>query len=237
MIPLFLYPILRKLVKLSIADSASFAAYYGSVSTGTFAVALAYAETHDLFVGGQVILYLVLLELPAIVLGIFLYRKLSKGTGDIGIGHILQEAFTNRGVILLIGGVLIGWMNGPEKGAAVTDMFKGVLALSLLEMGLVASNALARVSFDKVRAVLFAALIPSVPAWFDIIVGSLLNLPEGSIVVLAALTASASNIAAPVAIRGAEPSADRGLVMLASLGITFPLNVIIGIPLYHAWIF
>lgn len=241
MIPLFVYPILRKLVRLNTADSASFAAHYGSVSAGTFAVSLAYAETHDMLVGGQVTLYLVLLELPAIVLGIFLFRKLSKDSTSVGVHHILQEAFTNRGVILLIGGVLIGWMYGPNKGASVTalytDMFQGVLALFLLEMGLVASNALAKVQLDKIRVILFAALMPPVLAWFGIIVGHFLAIPQGSILVLAALTASASYIAAPVAIRSSVPSADIGLVMLASLGITFPFNVIIGIPLYHAWIF
>lgn len=239
-IPLFLFPILLKLVKLNIADSASFAAHYGSVSAGTFAVALAYAETNSMLIGGQVTLYLVLLELPAIVLGIFLFRKLSEETEDSSQHSILHEAFTNRGVILLVGGVLIGWMYGPEKGASVTElytsMFKGVLALFLLEMGLVASNALTQVKLDKIRVILFALLMPSVLAWFGLIVGHLLGLTAGSVLVLAALTASASYIAAPVAIRGAVPSADIGLVMLASLGITFPFNVIIGIPLYHAWI-
>lgn len=239
-IPFFLYPILRKLVRLNIADSASFAAHYGSVSAGTFAVSLAYAETHDLIVGGQVTLYLVLLELPAIILGIFLYRKLSHTDKEQQHGSILHEALTNRGVILLIGGVIIGWMYGPDNGAAVTDMytnmFKGVLALFLLEMGLVASSALIKVRLDKLRVIFFAFFIPSILAWFGLITGHLLGLPQGSTLILAALTASASYIAAPVAIRGAVPSADIGLVMLASLGITFPFNVIFGIPLYHSWL-
>jgi hypothetical protein len=153
---------------------------------------------------------------------------------------LLHEAFTNRGVLLLVGGVVIGWMYGPQNGAAVTDlyisMFKGILALFLLEMGLVASEALSKVRFDKIRVILFAFVMPSILAWFGLLVGYFLNLPTGSVLVLAALTASASYIAAPVAIRGAVPSADIGLVMLASLGVTFPFNVIIGIPLYHSWI-
>jgi hypothetical protein len=238
-IPLFVYPILRKLVKLDVANSASFAAHYGSVSAGTFAVSLAYAETHDMLVGGQITLYLVLLELPAIVLGILLFRKFSNEQ-KAGPSHsIIHEAFTNRGVILLIGGVVIGWMYGPgtEVISLYTNMFKGVLALFLLEMGLIASNALAGINFGQIRVILFALLMPSVLAWFGILVGHLLGLPKGSILVLAALTASASYIAAPVAIRGAVPKADIGLVMLASLGVTFPFNVIVGIPLYHAWVF
>jgi hypothetical protein len=101
---------------------------------------------------------------------------------------------------------------------------------------LVASEALSKVRFDKIRVILFAFVMPSILAWFGLLVGYFLNLPTGSVLVLAALTASASYIAAPVAIRGAVPSADIGLVMLASLGVTFPFNVIIGIPLYHSWI-
>ena len=131
-------------------------------------------------------------------------------------------------------------MYGPLKGAVVTDlytgMFKGVLALFLLEMGLVASEALKRVSMDKIRIVLFAVLAPSILAMFGLLTGQWLGLPEGSVLILGTLTASASYIAAPVAIRSAIPKADIGLAMLASLGLTFPFNVLVGIPLYHSWI-
>lgn len=240
LIPAVLYPLLRKLVGLSVADSASFAAHYGSVSAGTFAVALAYAETHDMQIGGQVTLYLVLLELPAILFGLLIFNKFSGEKASRSKSHILHEALTNRGVLLLVGGVIIGWMYGPSKGADVTDlytvMFKGVLALFLLEMGLVASEALKRVSLDKLRVVLFAVLAPSALAVFGLWTGQWLGLPEGSVLILGTLTASASYIAAPVAIRAAIPKADIGLAMLASLGLTFPFNVLVGIPLYHSWI-
>jgi hypothetical protein len=239
-VPAILFPVLRKLVKLNLADSASFAAHYGSVSAGTFAVALAYAESNQMLVGGQATLYLVLLELPAIVFGLILFNKLSKGNEPSSYLHIVQEAFTNRSVILLIGGVVIGALYGPTQGASVTDLytsaFKGLLALFLLEMGLVASSALLKISFEKWRVVLFALLMPSLLAILGIQVGQLLGLPDGSVLILACLVASASYIAAPAAIRTAIPQADIGLVMLASLGLTFPFNVIIGIPLYHSWI-
>lgn len=239
-VPAILFPILRKVVRLNLADSASFAAHYGSVSAGTFAVALAYADSNLMLVGGQATLYLVLLELPAIVFGIILFNKLSKGNERSSYLHIVQEAFTNKSVILLIGGVVIGALYGPVQGASVTDLytnaFKGLLALFLLEMGLVASSALLKISFEKWRIVLFSLLMPSLLAIIGIQVGLLLGLPEGSTLILACLTASASYIAAPAAIRAAIPQADIGLVMLASLGLTFPFNVIIGIPLYHSWI-
>lgn len=242
LIPLILFPLLLKVVRLNLADSASFAAHYGSVSAGTFAVALAYAETHQLVIGGQVTLYLVLLELPAIVIGLMLYRHFSgvKQAASGGMLSILHEALTNRGVILLVGGVLIGWMYGPRQGAGVTDLytgaFMGVLALFLLEMGLVAAEALSKLSRDKIPVVIFAIVAPSILALAGLFVGKLLGLPDGSVLILASLTASASYIAAPVAVRSAIPQADIGLAMLAALGLTFPFNVLVGIPLYHSLI-
>ena len=237
LIPAILFPILTKLVKLNLADSVSFAAHYGSVSAGTFAVALAYAESNQLTTGGQATLYLVLLELPAIIFGLILFNRLSKNNKSTSYIHIVQEAVTNRSVILLIGGVVIGALYGPLQGASVTDLymgaFKGLLALFLLEMGLVASQALMKISFKKWRIVLFALIMPTLLAMVGIHTGMLLGLPDGSVLILACLTASASYIAAPAAIRATIPQADIGLVMLASLGLTFPFNVIIGIPLYH----
>jgi len=239
-IPAILFPILRTFIKLSVADSASFAAHYGSVSAGTFAVSLAYAESQGLLVGGQATLYLVLLELPAIVFGLIIYNKLSQQKKSHSYSVIIHEAFTNSSVILLIGGVVIGTLYGPMQGAAVTDLytsaFKGLLAIFLLEMGLVASAALVKVRLDKWRVIAFALITPTCLAMLGIQAGHFLGLPDGSILILACLTASASYIAAPAAIRAAIPQADIGLVMLASLGITFPFNVLIGIPLYHSWI-
>ncbi|MCC5796811.1 MAG: sodium-dependent bicarbonate transport family permease [Methylophaga sp.] len=240
MIPLILFPLLLKIVRLSLADSASFAAHYGSVSAGTFAVALAYVESQQLLIGGQETLYLVLLELPAIVVALLLYRRFSSEGIQSSPSAMLHEALTNRGVILLVGGVIIGFMYGPRNGSEVTVLytsaFKGILALFLLEMGLVAADALSKLSRDKIRVVLFALIAPSLLGLIGLFTGKLLGLPNGSIVILASLTASASYIAAPVAIRNAIPRADIGLAMLAALGLTFPFNVLIGIPLYHALI-
>jgi len=237
LIPILLYPVLRRFVRLSIADSASFCAHYGSVSAGTFAVALAYAQSNGLRVGGEATMYLVLMELPAILVGIFLFRRFSGGLRDEGgISHIVHEALTNRSVILLVGGVIIGWMYGPQEGAMVTDLlmagFKGVLALFLLEMGLTAAEALIKLRWDQWRVVVFALTAPLVLASLGVVTAAMLGLPAGSAVILVSLTASASYIAAPVAVRGAIPSADVGLAMLAALGLTFPLNVLLGIPLY-----
>lgn len=234
--PLLIFPVVYYIVRLSLANSASLTAHYGSVSAGTFAVALAYVEGRGLIAGGQVTLYLVLLELPAIIFGLLIYRTLS-GENSGSARALWHETLTNRGVILLVGGVLIGWLYGPSAGESVTSLysnaFHGVLALFLLEMGMVAAATLLTFERQHIRVVVFALLMPLVLACVGMGMAILLGLPEGSAVILATLTASASYIAAPVAIRGAIPDADIGLAMLAALGVTFPFNVIIGIPLYH----
>ncbi|GGX85844.1 sodium-dependent bicarbonate transport family permease [Litchfieldella qijiaojingensis] len=237
-IPLILAPLLRRVVRLSAADSASLAAHYGSVSAGTFAVALAYVESRGLAAGAETTLYLVMMELPAIMVGIALYRRFQGNGGKSAVMEGLwHETLTNRGVILLAGGVMIGALYGPLQGATVTDLytgaFHGVLALFLLEMGLTAAETLRPLPVRHWRLLAFALAAPLVLALAGIAMGVLLGLPEGSVLILAALTASASYIAAPAAMRTAIPEANIGLAMLASLGVTFPFNVLVGIPLYH----
>lgn len=238
LIPLLLFPLLKKVIGLSLANSASIAAHYGSVSAGTFAVALAYAETNQLIVGAEVTLYLVLLELPAIIVGLLLFRRLSQNNdSQVSISALWHEALTNKSVILLIGGVIIGLMYGEQQGAQVTGLltssFKVVLALFLLEMGITAAQTLRPVPFKYWRLALFALITPFILGSVGVFVGVALNLPLGSIVVLASIMASASYIAAPAAIKASIPEADIGLAMLSSLGLTFPLNVILGIGIYH----
>lgn len=237
-IPLALFPMLRHLVRLNVADAASFCAHYGSVSAGTFAVALAWVEARGLATGGQVTLYLVLLELPAILTGLWLYRRCTQeATQSTSAGTPLwQETLTNRSVVLLVGGVVIGILYGPDKGdgvtAPLTGAFSLVLSLFLLEMGLVAAETLRKVQLRHWRLIAFALCMPPLLSLPGLITGHWLGLEPGTVVVLGTLTASASYIAAPVAVRHAIPDADIGLAMLASLGVTFPFNVLIGIGLY-----
>lgn len=236
-LPLCCYPILRKLVGLSLDDAASIAAHYGSVSAGTFAVVLAMAEQAKLPLNPETTLYLVLLELPAIVIMLWLHRRLSSQ------GHktaILREALTSRGVLLLGGGVIIGLLFGPAGLKPLTpvllDGFKTMLALFLLEMGLCTAKVCSPLPWQHWRLMVFSAVMPFVLAWVGIATALALHLPEGSALVLAGITASASYIAAPAAIRAAIPNANIGLAMLAALGITFPVNVLIGLPLYQMWL-
>lgn len=238
LLPLLCYPVLRRLVRLSADDASSVAAHYGSVSAGTFAVVVALAERSGLALAPQTTLYLVMLELPAIVLMLLWQRHLS---GRDGGTRVLWEALTSRGVLLLGGGVLIGYLYGPVGLAplkpVLIDGFKTMLSLYLLEMGLCTARSIAASSpLRHWRLMAFAALAPFALAWAGIAVALLLRLPEGSALVLAALAASASYIAAPAAIRSAIPNADLGLATLATLGITFPVNVLAGLPVYQRWV-
>ncbi|WP_426177272.1 sodium-dependent bicarbonate transport family permease [Massilia sp. TWR1-2-2] len=236
-LPLACYPILRKWVGLGLDDAASIAAHYGSVSAGTFAVVLTLVERSGLPVNPQTTLHLVMLELPAIVVMLWYHRR---SCGQAGGGGILREALTSRGVLLLGGGVLIGYAYGPIGLASLTpvllDGFKTMLALFLLEMGLCTAKVCSPLPWKHWRLMVFAVAMPFALAWVGIAAALALRLPAGSAVVLAALTASASYIAAPAAIRAAIPNANIGLAMLAALGITFPVNVLIGLPIYQHWV-
>jgi hypothetical protein len=242
LLPLVCYPILRKWVGLPLDDAVSIAAHYGSVSAGTFAVVLTLAERTGLPINAQTTLYLVVLELPSILVMLSFHRRCS-GAGSSGANSksgILREALTSRGVLLLGGGVLIGYLYGPAGLASLKpvllDGFNTMLALFLLEMGLCTAKVCSPLPWKHWRLMVFAAVMPFALAWVGIAAALALRLPAGSALVLAALTASASYIAAPAAIRAAIPNANIGLAMLAALGITFPINIFIGLPLYRQWV-
>lgn len=239
MIPLVIFPVLKRVVKLPEVDAISIAAHYGSVSAGTFAVAWALAASFQLPVSADATLYLVILELPAIILMLAFYHwKRGQSGKQANMLAIWHEAFTSRGVILLIGGVLIGWLYGPQGLAAISglvvDGFKILLALFLLEMGLTTARICQPLPLKHWRLVLFAAVAPLFLMWPGLLLGNWLELTKGSVLILSALTASASYIAAPAAIRAAIPDADISKAMLASLGVTFPLNVILYLPFLAA---
>ncbi len=237
LIPMLCYPVLRRLVRLDTGNAASIAAHYGSVSAGTFAVALALVKKANLALNPETTLYLVMLELPAIISAIWLYNKISGQTQN---GTVLREALTSRGVLLLGGGVLIGYLYGPvglgPLEPVLLNGYKTMLAVFLLEMGLCTANVCSPLPWQHARLIAFAALAPFALATLGLGVSVALGLPAGSAFILTCLVASASYIAAPAAIQTSIPSAQIGLAMLASLGITFPVNVLIGLPIYMKWV-
>ena len=234
LIPLLAFPVLKLLGKFSRADAASIAAHYGSVSVGTFAVAIAFMGTNNIYFEEYMALLLVILEIPAIIVGIVLAKGLSKQTQW---GEVAHEIFTGKGILLLLGGLFIGWIAGEEALGSIKplffDLFKGILALFLLEMGIIAASKLGALRQYGFFLLMFGITMPLVSAVIGIGVGLLLELSIGGTAMIAILAASASYIAVPAAMRLSLPEANPTLSLTASLGITFPFNVLIGISLYY----
>jgi hypothetical protein len=234
LIPLIAFPVLHRIGRLTRADSASIAAHYGSVSVVTFAVAASYLLRLDEPAEGYMVVFLVLLEFPALMLGVMLARRSGAGTRW---GHLLHEVFSGKSIILLVGGLLIGWIAGAEGikplDQLFLDLFKGMLAFFLLEMGLVVASRLADLRRAGAFLIVFAIVMPVISGALGIITANLIDLSVGGAAILATLYASASYIAAPAAMRIAIPEANPALSIGAALGITFPFNLLLGIPLYH----
>ncbi|HWS74180.1 MAG TPA: sodium-dependent bicarbonate transport family permease [Quisquiliibacterium sp.] len=235
-IPLLLFPLLRGPGRLARADAASIAAHYGSVSVVTFAVAQSQVARAGLGAEPQMAVLVALMEAPGIVMGIVLARM--HDIRAVKWGSLAHETLFGKAVYLLLGGILIGAVAGPDGLAPLQplfgDLFKGVLALFLLEMGLVAGSRLPELRRAGVFLVLFGVLTPLFLAAIGLAAGSLLGLGAGGKAVLAALCASASYIAAPTAMRISVPEANPALSIGSALGVTFPFNVTVGIPLYIA---
>jgi hypothetical protein len=235
-IPCLLYPALRW--RLSQPDAASVAAHYGSVSVVTFAVGVAFLTRRGEAFESQTTLFLVLLEMPALIMGVLLSRLGRKAEGKTrGWGNMLREVFLGKSVVLLLGGMLIGVIAGPEGikplDRLYLDLFKPALTLFLLEMGLIVAANASTIRAQGWFLVATGILLPLVLSWVGIGVGLVLGLSRGGVTMLAILAASASYIAAPAAMRMAVPQANPALSLGAALGITFPFNLIFGIPLYH----
>jgi hypothetical protein len=226
--------ILRYVGRLDRSNSAAVAAHYGSVSIGTFAVAVAFLTGAGISYEPTLPLLLVLLEIPAIVLGILLARGVKAGTPW---GEIAHEVLLGRSVLLLLGGLAIGWAAGAEGLEPIAplffDLFKGILAVFLLEMGLIAADHLGGFRRHGLFMGAFALLIPPVFAMIGLGFAALMELSVGGAILLATLAASASYIAAPAAMRSAVPEANPAISLTAALAITFPFNILVGIPLYQ----
>ena len=234
-LPLFLFGIARIGNRLARADAASLAAHYGSVSVATFAVGVAFLVERGVSYDSQLPLFLVLLEIPAIIVGILLARKTQGGTKW---GKLMHEILLGKSIVLLVGGLLIGWVSGPDGIRPLEplffDLFKGVLALFLLEMGLIAAGQVKALRESGLFLVAFGILVPVPMAMVGALVGWSIGLSVGGTTLLAVLAGSASYIAAPAAIRIALPEANPSLSLTASLGVTFPFNIFLGIPIYFA---
>lgn len=247
LIPIAAFGLLRLLTRLSAVDRGALAAHYGSTSLVTFTAALVFLEAAGIAFEGYVATLLALLEIPGIIVGLLLARRgqqVRAGSSQTPASQrridweSLREVLTAKSVLLLVGGLLIGVITGPA-GYARTEpffgaLFTGVLTLFLLEMGALAGRRLPDVRTAGPGLLAFAVVFPVIAGCAGVLGGALGGMSPGGAAVLGVLCASASYIAAPAAVRLALPDANPGYYLTASLGITFPFNLIIGIPMYVA---
>lgn len=246
LLPLIGYAILRFRNKINPFDAAAIAAHYGSVSAATFLTAVAFLEVSGVAYESYPIIMMVIMETPAIIIGLVLAalarKKLALASGEEAPktewSPLLKEAFTNGSVVILIGALIIGTIATPEAMAKVTpftsEIFMGVLCLFLLDMGMEAAKKAN--TLKKVGGILiaFGVVMPIIGGTIGVIVGvSFLGFSVGGAFLLAILSASASYIAVPPVMRYGVPEANSSYYLTLSLGITFPFNVVIGIPLFY----
>jgi hypothetical protein len=251
LVPAYSFLILRN--RTDPYDAAAIAATYGSISAVTFIAAQQFLSRNGIEYGGHMTVAMVLMESPAIIMAVLLasyvrsqsQSALSPSVGaaavvpkPVSIKAVLHEAFTDGAHLLLIGSLVIGYITG-DAGKAVmgpftADIFKGILAFFLLEMGLLVARQLREARGMPPFLVAFALVMPSVSALVAITLARLLGMGSGDALLLAVLSASGSYIVVPAICRYAIPEARPGRYFTMSLGFTFPFNIIIGIPLYYA---
>jgi hypothetical protein len=242
LIPIVGYQILR--TKLNAFDAAAVAATYGSVSAVTFITATQYLDQFNISYGGHMAAAMALMESPAIILAIVLANKAraahAKQTQtDVkhtGISKILHESFTDGAQLLLLGSMVVGLVSGDAGQKLMApfsiDLFKGMLAFFLLDMGLMAARNIKGLRGKPPITLLYAIASPLSHALIALLLCKLISLPLGDTILLMVLASSASYIAVPAVLRHALPEVNPALYMGMSLGITFPFNIILGIPLY-----
>lgn len=241
-IPLIGYAILRR--KLNTFDAAAIAATYGSVSAVTFITATQYLDQFQVTYGGHMAAAMALMESPAIILAIVLANKArasasttqSQNHEASGISKVLHESFTDGAQLLLLGSMLVGLISGDAGQKLMApfsiDLFKGMLAFFLLDMGLMAARNFKGLKGKPPLTILYAIGSPLIHALIALVLCKLVGLPLGDTVLLMVLASSASYIAVPAVLRHALPEVNPALYMGMSLGITFPFNIIFGIPIY-----
>jgi hypothetical protein len=240
-LPIIAYFILSMVVRIDRLNAAAIAAHYGSVSAGTFITAVAFLDAQKVAYESYPVIMLAIMESPAIIIGLVLANMARKGSGN---GHekrvsreLVHDAFTNGSVVLLLGSMLIGAIAQPaslDKVMPFYDaMFMGVLSLFLLDMGMEAARRIGDFRIAGPSLLLFGIMMPLIGAAIGLAVAHwALGFGVGGMLLVAVLGASASYIAVPPAMRLAIPEASAALFLTLSLGVTFPFNVIVGIPLY-----
>lgn len=239
-IPFLGYQLLKRLT--SKFDAAAIAATYGSVSAVTFITTVQYLDTHGIAYSGHMAAAMALMESPAIIMAV-LFASAARRTSTAGVAssntsitHVLHESFTDGAQLLLLGAMLVGYVSG-ETGKAMMapfsiDLFKGMLAFFLLDMGLSTARNLNHLKGTSPLLMAYGVMGPICHAGMAFVLSGWLGLSHGDTALLMVLAASASYIAVPAVVRYAIPEANASLYFGLSLGVTFPLNIIFGIPIY-----
>jgi hypothetical protein len=238
-VPVYTFFILK--LKLDPYNAAAIAATYGSISAVTFITASSFLQQLGIDFDGYMVAALALMESPAIIVGLILVNLFTANQDDperqaFSWPEVLQEAFLNSSVFLLVGSLLVGVLTGEHGWQVLSpftqDMFYGVLTFFLLDMGLVAARRIKDLEKTGTFLIAFAILIPIVNAGLGLGIAKLIGMPQGDALLFAVLCASASYIAVPAAMRLTVPEANPSLYVSTALAVTFPFNIIVGIPLY-----
>ncbi len=234
-IPLYTFFILKR--KLNIEDAGAVAAAYGSVSAVTFVTASSFLDIQQISFNGHMVAVMALMEAPAIVIRVILIRMYGqKKDGSAKIKNIMSHSFTNGSVLLILGSLVIGLLASDQQALGIkpftTDIFKGFLAIFLLDMGIVSGRNLNDFFKNGKLMALFAIIIPLVNGCVVALLSSIITSDIGDRFIFAVLAASASYIAVPAAMKIAAPKANPGIFLPMALAITFPFNITIGLPVY-----
>lgn len=236
-VPIYTFFLLR--IKLDLYNSAAIAATYGSISAVTFITAGSFLQQLDITYGGYMVAALALMESPAIIVGLILVKlstQNDQSDREFSWSEVLREAFLNSSVFLLVGSLIIGVLTGEHGWEVLSpftqQMFYGVLTFFLLDMGLVAAKRIKDLQATGFFLIGFAILIPVLNAAIGIGLAKVIGMSQGDALLFAVLCASASYIAVPAAMRMTVPEANPSLYVSSALAVTFPFNIIVGIPLY-----
>ncbi len=235
LVPFYTYFILRR--KFTVANSGAIAASYGSVSAVTFVTAISFLEIEQIPFGGHMVAVMALMEAPSIIIGVLLISIYDKENPNrIKIGHVVRHALTNGSVLLILGSLVVGFLASEQQAEGIkpftTDIFKGFLAVFLLDMGITSGKKLSSFLKNGWFALIFAIIIPIINGVTVAFVSSSFTDSIGNRLLFAILAASASYIAVPAAMRLAAPKANPSLYLPMALAITFPFNITLGMPLY-----
>ena len=234
-IPLYTFFILKR--KLSVSNAGAIAAAYGSVSAVTFVASVSFLEMQSLQYGGHMVAVMALMEFPAIIMGVVLMMKFEKTERPVSLRSILHHSLSNGSVLMIIGSLFIGIVADSKQAEGIkpftTDIFKGFLAIFLLEMGMITAKRFAAFCRQGAFLLGFAILVPAINGSLVAFLTQYISHDVGNRFIFSILAASASYIAVPAAMRLAAPNAEPGLYIPMALGVTFPFNITIGMPLYY----